>query len=423
MSIVNLLILAGAGTSIELGVPGMAGLAEEFIEHTRQWDVEPELVQRILESTLDIEHLIEQVDHIYTARRSLEKIGDPSAEFRRYDKVRAEIEWFIQHAAERILPRNAHLMWGAVLRAADRVNLTLITTNYDRAIELAANAEHIQLDDGFGTFDQREAATWRGIQRDVSGITLVKLHGSTDWYSDSVTGRPTKLRHPMPLFGRGHLRLPDGSELGSALILPSREKLLTRDPYPRLSQAFLNAGDACDVAVVIGSSLRDHHLRGAAQSIANRVPLFVVNPNGDACGIGNAIPIAQSAGTFLVSTLPAAIMNSDPAGVLRDASKLEVQPLSNCLAALRVALDQDQSAVARCSALEDLDAQEARLDTEWMQALLDCSDAQVARYALGLIPHSPTSDALIDVARNAPHAANNAAYQEDLALLEAMLST
>jgi NAD-dependent SIR2 family protein deacetylase len=419
---VNVLIVAGAGTSMELGVPGMVGLAEEFIEHSRQWHVEPDLVQRIVGASLDIEHLIEEIDRICSARESFALIGQTDGGFEQFDKIRAEVEWFIQHSAERVLPRDAHLMWGSVLRAAAGVQLTIVTTNYDRAIELAANAEDADVDDGFGMFGLRETAIWQGFGRVPGGIHLVKLHGSTDWYVDNATGSPTKLRHPMPLFGRAALRLPDGGELGSALILPSREKLLTRDPYPRLSQAFLNAADSCDVAIVIGSSLRDHHLRGGVQSVALRVPVFIVNPEGDALGIPGAIGIPQFASAFLVGTLPRCLVEEDIPSALRAASKIAASG-AHTLQALRIALDTDQPSHARCRAIEELDAWGAGLDAEWVTTLLSSPDPHVARHALGLIPLAPQRGTLASVAAESPHAASDTAYQEDLLLLDAILTS
>lgn len=416
----NVLIIAGAGTSVELGVPGMAGLAEEFIEHSRQWDIEPSIVDQILGKTPDIEHLIEELDHICTARGSLQAIGENNLQFDRYDKVRAEVEWFIQHAAERVLPREAALMWGGTLRSCCQLNLTIVTTNYDRAIEIAANAENVRLDDGFGAFDQRETAAWQGFGRNPDQLTLAKIHGSTDWYSEGDSGRPMKLRHPMPLFGRAELQLPDGSRLGSALILPSREKLLTRDPYPRLSQAFLNAGDTCDLAVIIGSSLRDHHLRGAAQAIAKRVPTFVVNPSGTAQGIDNATAIAKNASSFLIGILPAALTSSDPIKWLSSIRNNKSAYNGSSLYALRIAIDDDEETSSRCRAVEQLVEESLVLDTHWMGQLLKCPNPDVARYALGLILSSPQQNELLKLAASSIHAERNPAFLEDLNILRKM---
>lgn len=420
----NALIIAGAGTSVELGVPGMAGLAEEFIEHSIRWDIEPKIVNQILGRTLDIEHLIEELDHICTARGSLQTIGENSLQLDRYDKVRAEVEWFIQHAAERVLPREAALMWGGTLRACCHLNLTIVTTNYDRAIELAANAEGVRLDDGFGDFDQRETAVWQGFGRSPDQLTLAKIHGSTDWYSEGDNRRPMKLRHPMPLFGRAELQLPDGSRLGSALILPSREKLLTRDPYPRLSQAFLNAADTCGFAVIIGSSLRDHHLRGAAQAIANRVPTFVVNPSGTTLEIDNVTAIAKNASSFLIGILPAALASSDPVKrLLSIRTNKKYAYNGSSLHALRIALDNGEETSSRCRAVEQLVEDGLVLDTHWMGQLLECSDPHVARYALGFILQSPQQDELLKLAASSIHVEKNAAFLEDLSILREMTTT
>lgn len=418
----NVLIIAGAGTSIELGVPSMVGLAEEFVEHSRQWDVEPELVGRILGEEPDIEHLIEELDHICSAKSSLQAIGETSIEFSRFDKVRAEVEWFIQHAAERVLPREAALVWAGVLRAAHSHRLTIVTTNYDRAIELAANSERVQVDDGFKFVGDRETAQWVGFSRSDIPIQLVKLHGSTDWYAEAKSGRPIKLRHPMPLFGRAMLQLPDSSRLGSALILPSREKLLTREPYPRLSQTFLNAIDSCELAVVVGSSLRDPHLRGAAQSVAQRVPTFVVNPEGSSLAVENAETIAATASAFLIGILPAALVTQDPRRRLSDEGRRWKSGDSGALWALKTALDPAVETRDRCKALDVLVDQGVVLDLKWMEELLGCSDPDVARYGLGLIPHSPQHERLVEVAASSAHCASSTAFLEDLALLREFTS-
>jgi len=415
----KVLLFAGAGTSMELGVPGMAGMAEEFLDHTRQWQVEPGLVHRIMGEQLDIEYLIEALDQICTARSSLEAIGQDTVLHERVDKIRAEVEWFVQHAAERVVTNDARLMWGSVLRAVSSLDLTLVTTNYDRAIELAANAGKVRIDDGFGPFGEGETALWVGFSQDGVRPPLVKLHGSTDWYAAGELANPTKLRHPMPLFGRAALRLAGGQELGSALVLPSREKLLTHDPYPRLSQTFLNAADRCDVAIFVGSSLRDHHIRGAAQTTARRVPVFVVNPAGETYGLERVWPIKQCASTFLIATLPNALVAPAPIEALKSVSP-RTSDDGGLLLAVRGALDADASADLRCRALEKLDEIEATLDPFLLRKLVADRDSRVARYSLGLISLSAARDTLIAEAETTPHA-QEPAFHTDLLLLRKMV--
>ena len=418
----KVLLLAGAGTSVELGVPDMAGLATEFLAHSRQWSVEPGMAERIMGNVLDVEHLIEELDRICLARPSLQAIGQETIGLDPADKIRAEVEWFVQHSAERVAARDAQLMWGSVLRATESVEITFVTTNYDRAIELAANDEHIRLDDGFQSFAQSETASWIGVEGNRGNPALVKLHGSTDWYTDSDTGNPTKLRHPMPLFGRSVLRLANGQELGSALVLPSREKLLTKAPYPRLSQAFLNAADSCDLAVFVGSSLRDDLIREAARSVAARTSVFIVNPKGDSHQVEGAMAIAQHASTFLVSTLPNALLTTDPVTALRDAGHTAHAKAGGILSAVRQLLDTNTGLGQRCRSVEELNDIGATLVPRLLHQLLADDDSTVARYALGLVPSSVEVTALIEEAASSRHT-DDQAFREELKLLGRIVSS
>ena len=400
----------------------MAGLATEFLAHSRQWSVEPGMAEQIMGNVLDVEHLIEELDRICLARPSLQAIGQEVVGLEPADKIRAEVEWFVQHSAERVAARDAQLMWGSVLRATESVEITFVTTNYDRAIELAANGEDIRLDDGFQSFEQSETASWIGVDRNRENPVLVKLHGSTDWYTDSNSGNPTKLRHPMPLFGRSVLRLAHGQELGSALVLPSREKLLTRAPYPRLSQAFLNAADSCDLAVFVGSSLRDDLIREAARSVAARTSVFIVNPKGDSHQVEGAMAIAQHASTVLVSTLPNALLTTDPVAVLRDAGHTARASAGGILSAVRELLDTSAGLRQRCGSVEILNEIGATLAPRLLHQLLADDDPTVARYALGLIPSSAQVTALIEKAASSRHAGDQA-FSEELQLLDRIVSS
>ena len=410
------MLFAGAGTSIELGVPGMMGLGEEFQSHARQWEIEPDLVTQLMKSTQDVENLIEALDRICSARLSLETLGQSNLSLERVDKIRAEVEWFVQHAAERVAAKDAHLMWGPVLRTISADRLTLVTTNYDRAIELAANVEGVNIDDGFEHFGYGEAARWVGFSGGSKGSLLVKLHGSTDWYAEADSGVPIKLRHPMPLFGRSALQLAEGKVLGSALVLPSREKLLTHNPYPRLSQTFLNAADDCDVAVFVGSSLRDPHIRDAAETTARRVPVFLVNPSGQNYGLRGVEVIKQCASSFLISSLPNSMMEPDLVAALSLHAKREGTGLG-VLAMVKMALESAGNVETRCRDLEKLDELGLTLDPSLLRLLLEDPDPRVARYSLGLISLSRSRTTLLEVASKSSHT-SEPAFLEDLRLVQ-----
>ena len=405
----KVLLFVGAGTSIELGVPDMSGLADEFLDHSQQWDVEPNLVQKIMGDSHDLEYFIDQLDSFGTAQPPLAVMDQVSLE--QVEKVRAEVEWFVQDAANRVVAKDARLMWKSVFQTTSRHDLTLVTTNYDRTIELAANAEKVPLDDGFGPFNQTGMSLWEGFNA-KQGSLLLKLHGSTDWYASDV---PTKLRHSMPLFGGASLQLSDGQEVRSGLILPSREKLLNRHPYPRLTQAFLNAADDCEVAFFVGTSLRDQHVRESAEFTASRIPVFVVNP-ADSHDLKHAHYIRQCASTFLITTLPNALLTPDPVATLKSVT---VQLENETLTFVSQALDTDETANLRTRAIEKLDSMEATLHPSLLRELLDDKDPSVAKYSLGLISLSADRDALIEEANNSPHT-TDAAFLTDLELLKNM---
>ena len=402
---------------MELGVPGMEGLANEFLVHSRRWGIEPDLVQKLMGNDLDVEHFIEELDRIYGVGPSLKSIGQDTAVLQGAEKVRAEVEWFVQHAAERVAAEDAQLMWGSVLRSTmvEQVEITFVTTNYDRAIELAANREEVLLDDGFAPFTEGETVQWTGFGLNEKRPMIVKLHGSTDWFADKATGRPTKLRHPMPLFGRSVLKI-EGQELDSGLVLPSREKMLTKSPYQRLSQSFLNATDSCDLAVFVGSSLRDNLIQEAVRSIAMRAALFIVNPDCNDHNVEGAAVISQHASTFLLSTFPNALFTANPVDALREARRTSTAKSRGILPAVRDLLDTSVDAGQRCHAIEELDETGVTLAPRLIQQILDDDNPTVARYGLGLIPLSTSQEQLIKVAANGRHK-GDPAFCEELELL------
>lgn len=415
----NVMILAGAGTSVELGVPAMAGMAREFIDHSKQWDVEPELVQKIIGDTLDIEFLIDGLDKICSATASLEGIGQNTDQVSRVHKIRAEVEWFVQHAAERIVPKEAELMWGGVLLSSSAHKLSLITTNYDRAIELAANAVNVSLNDGYNQFEEGELSRWKGFGDGGDQVMLAKLHGSTDWYEEHETKSAIKLRHPMALFGNTRLQIAGEQELASALVLPSREKLLTHTPYPRLSQIFLNSADNCDLAIFIGTSLRDDHLRDAALITAKRVPVFLVTPEEMNFELENIVHVKQCASTFLISTLPNALASDNIASYITSKSETILDD-QGIFQALISSLNTSLNPQLRCQALDKIEDFEVAPNLWILENLLRDKNSQIARYALGLLTHSPHGTTLRNMAKTSVHKADNS-FLQDVALLEQMI--
>jgi hypothetical protein len=226
----KVLLFTGAGTSAELGVPAMRVMAEQFIAHLHDLELDQTIVDRverlIASAGNDMEHAIDVIDKVesgFLAQRQLGEVVDES-QIVPYRTLREEAEWFVQHSCEQIKTESAIRMWAPTLRAAEGLALTIASTNYDRAIEVTASRLKFALEDGFELFAGNETAAWKGFGS-ATGTRLLKLHGSTDWYHGE-DHQVFKLRHPMPLYGPLEIvsKRAASVPLHSALVLPSREK-------------------------------------------------------------------------------------------------------------------------------------------------------------------------------------------------------
>lgn len=421
-------LFVGAGSSVELGVPAMYRMAEGFRRHVRQWEVEVDLVSQLMPEDADIEDLIERLDQVCGASEPLHSMGIDNSFADSARTVQAEVEWYVQHTCERIVPEQAALQWGSVLELAASHRLVLATTNYDRAVELAANAVGVKLIDGFAQFGQGEVAPWDGFGNttqpfDGDGVFLLKLHGSTDWYEQVGAGTPVKLRHPMPLFANSSLQLPSIEDaLCASLILPSREKRVTRPPFQRLTQVFLNAVDQADLAIFLGSSLRDPHIRQAALESAGVRPTFVVNPSRSADeSLGSITQIVQTASQFLISTLPHALASPDAVDALQSQAQQALGDVGSVLPTLAVAMDGSQPASERCRSIEHLENAGVRLSNRLVETLIRDEDPTVARFGLGLIPLALEPRPLLDVAQSVDGGRGDPKYREELDLLALLM--
>jgi SIR2-like domain len=428
----KLLLFTGAGTSAELGVPAMRVMAEQFIDHLHDIDVEQSIVDKIerliVSAGNDMEHAIDVIDKIeggLLARRELGETVDDT-EMLPYRRLREEAEWFVQHSCEQIAVPSALRMWSPVLQAAEGLGLTIASTNYDRGIEIAAARLRISVDDGFDAFAGQEIATWRGFSPH-DGIRLLKLHGSTDWYH-GADFKVFKLRHPMPLYGplelvsKGEANLP----LHSALVLPSREKTVTLPPFPVLGAEFRNRAAEADVAVFLGTSLRDPHIRDVCLSCTNQRPTFIVSHSGvfsEGVVPPGARIIKQSSGQFLISSLPQCMRARDVEVLARLSTNLGVA-IPNALEWLVMARTESAPTSDRCAAIEGLADTRIALPKDEVEALLRSPNATVKLYALGLVQASPDRAALLAAASAiAEDHQVNAEFKAELNLLQEMATT
>ncbi len=156
------LLFIGAGTSAELGVPAMRVMAEQFIDHLQDIDLDPVIVDKVKRLIAnvgnDMEHAIDVIDKVENGLLARRALGETvaEAEIIPYRTLREEAEWFVHHCCEQIQVTSAIRMWSPVLKAAAGTALTIASTNYDRAVEIAAARLKVPIDDGFADLLERK---------------------------------------------------------------------------------------------------------------------------------------------------------------------------------------------------------------------------------------------------------------------------
>ena len=125
--------------------------------------------------------------------------------------------------------------------------LTVATLNYDRTIEMAAEEADVAIDTGVKGW--AELGEWRW---DLSGIRLLKLHGSIDWGWSDTYGGNGRLRHRQIELD------PEPSE--PALVFGQRGKLKAEGPFLSLLGEFEKQLFSCNRLICVGYSFRDEHV-------------------------------------------------------------------------------------------------------------------------------------------------------------------
>lgn len=387
----NLLLFTGAGASAELGVPTMRAMARELHDHLANQELSHTVLERfdtmLSENNYDIERLIEAVDGIADGTEQQKRLGFPVDEDlgNTVRVMRQEAEWYIQHVCERIRETEARVLWGPAFRRCTGHKICVATTNYDRSIEIGARFNNVDIDDGFESFGGKEIVRWNGVDSG-SALQLLKIHGSTDWYHGG-DGRVYKLRHPMPLYG--NLAVVDGNDdlrMKSALVLPTREKRVNQPPYPDLVTSFRNAAQASDVAIFLGTSLRDPDILDICRQCAERIPTYFVSMDSAPEGVVTSAKlkvVVQMASKFVASTLPA-FLSTGSIEIL-ESSATSTSAGASALRSLVTIQDPSRLPADICEAIEILAENGIALDYATLCPLLEHKDRTVRSYAVALI--------------------------------------
>ena len=324
---------------------------------------------------------------------------------------------------------DAEVLWGAALRRMGNHELCVATSNYDRAIEIACRSSKTPFDDGFEEGPELETCRWRGISFEQNGrLRLLKVHGSTDWYLGD-DGVVYKLRHSMPLYGNLALSYvgdesSDLPRMKSALILPTREKRITQPPYPDLMTDLRNAARKSEVAIFIGTSLRDADIRDICRQCADRIPTFHVTVDSlvNDLNIPNLRTIRGTASGFLTSTLPVFLAACD-VEYLNECSndKLTTVGMERVLTSIVSALEGDGGVDETCRAIDRLVDCGVMLDISDIRRLLDRPDVAVRKYALALIPKSVDREEAMRLANSKAANDDDVTFSQELRMLQELM--
>lgn len=392
----KVLLFLGAGASVELGIPAMRAMAHELHIHLANQRLSPTVLERfnamLSDAEYDIEHLIEVIDGVVRGNEHQKKLGFPVNEelANAASVMRQEAEWYVQHVCERLREVEASVLWSAALQRAAEHEICFATTNYDRSLEIGSRFNDVTVDDGFELFGRDEIVRWKGIDSN-SPLQLLKLHGSTDWYRGS-DGHIYKLRHPMPLYG--NLAVTEdgdkGPKMTSAIVLPTREKLVNYPPYPDLVTSFRNAVKTSEVAIFLGTSLRDPDIADIFQQCAKRIPTYFVSPDQTSMDV-NLFPqhkvVVQMASKFITSTLPRFLSTSDLKSLEENMAPTNSSQRS-ILPWIVTIRDMNSEPNDICRAIEDLADNDVALDITILGPLLRHKDPTVRSYAIALIDKS-----------------------------------
>lgn len=271
------MLLTGAGASVPVGVPAMAGMASAFKESLRSRSSLTDTYDLLLElgAKPDVESLLELSNTLSESlaggvKQLYEEASSPRGgsrhlrQFRRrVADHRAEISTFrtallksITHMCLGFDREHARDLYGPLVADLARYGVPVFTTNYDAVLEEAAQSRQIPIKDNF-VRSSRGRWFWDPSLNAFygDGLRLVQIHGSIQWYRDP-SGRVEKIRQPATVS-------IEGEPLDQLVIFPTRFKDIYSTNYFPLYSSYTRTLGQARVLIVIGHSLRDEYLTAA----------------------------------------------------------------------------------------------------------------------------------------------------------------
>lgn len=284
----DVVLLLGAGASVDAGIPDMTGMYDLFVDSL---DVDDRGFVEAVAADLsawgrglnrkpkDVEVLLAGLTRYAALEQDLtlallhQSPPDNTAEaVRLATRLRRHIRRMCLGMDHRI--DHAYLI--ALVRLAYRYGaLDVFSLNYDMCIERASRDASIRCETGFTL--EWTPSRFQDIGSPESPILrLHKLHGSVSWYqTDDYQYRHIPIRSDEPLEDI------DGRRLTEMIVYPELEKEPDLSPYPFLLGRFRDAVMSTRVLAVIGYSFGDRSLRETITEALNRngqLQVVIVDP-------------------------------------------------------------------------------------------------------------------------------------------------
>ena len=172
-------------------------------------------------------------------------------------------------------PKRVSYLRGLTELTSNDVGLDIFTLNYDLCVETALTAAGLTFSNGFN-----EDGIWSPQDFDKqSKLRLYKLHGSLDWADDQIYGL-CSLQYPR----HESAETIQGDDLRPLLIFGTLHKLSAREPFLTLAYHFSQRVLRTKVLSVIGYSFGDEHVNQIIEQGLKKnsdLRILIVSPHAE----------------------------------------------------------------------------------------------------------------------------------------------
>lgn len=253
----GLVVLLGAGASIDAGLPDVEGLTDAVYSGFDDSDEHLRVLEQLalIEASAqnDYETLFKWMDLAmrHAGFRALIGLGG-------LQRTTVEMMKTARRSIVGVLRRPINETAIAYLSGLARLKpwaldgpLDVFTLNYDLCVESACRAAGIMCSTGFAR------GAWPPSHLRAAGIDIAlhKLHGSINWFTDGTARAQDDLLRYHPLVERD----ADDRHLAELVMGPA-SKVQADDPFFFLLNRFHNALQRAALCVVIGYGWRDDHI-------------------------------------------------------------------------------------------------------------------------------------------------------------------